>query len=368
MGKAKKRSRAIVKDYSGPTIKSRRLARKLTTEFHRIHQELTQLQELEEAEGSGGTSKVRYRQKRMEELQKQLDEMGGREMYQEASAISTEHFKSSRFVFQQLTKQGLRPQKKQPKLRVLEIGAVNTQLVSCPWMNVRAIDLRSRDPKIEETDFFNISTDAKPTEQETLMYRNTACSACQEKTCHGIVEEGRSGEGRPEEVSRKSLRYGGEYDVIVNSMVINSVFEPSSRGEMLKKCYTLLRPGGRLFLMLPRRCIEKSPVYSTHDFLQCLNYVGFRFVFWRNTPKIAMLCLIRPAICECSCHTNDSWLVLRPFESESVPPRAVSKIRSLQKDVDSSVPKWPWEQVELVVPGRKSTTTHFAITLDTPHS
>ena len=35
---------------------------------------------------------------------------------------------------------------------MLEIGAVNGQLAVCPWMDTRAIDLRSRDPRVEQCD------------------------------------------------------------------------------------------------------------------------------------------------------------------------------------------------------------------------
>jgi 25S rRNA (adenine2142-N1)-methyltransferase len=64
--------------------------------------------------------------------------------------------KTSKWVFQLLTRFNLRPAKKQPPLRVLEVGAINTQLLSCPWLNVRAIDLNSRHEKIEQCDFFSL--------------------------------------------------------------------------------------------------------------------------------------------------------------------------------------------------------------------
>jgi hypothetical protein len=38
----------------------------------------------------------------------------------------------------------------------LQVGAVNTQLLSMPWLAVRAIDLRSTHPRIEQRDFFDV--------------------------------------------------------------------------------------------------------------------------------------------------------------------------------------------------------------------
>ena len=262
---------------------------------------------------------------------------------QEASAISTEHFKSSRFVFQQLTKQSLRPRKKQPKLKTLELGAVNCQLLSCPWLEVRAIDLRSRHPRIEEKDFFAMEMDSQPTETEELLFRTTTCDDCKTNFCHGLKENGKG------QLHRTSLRIGGMYDVIVNSMVINSVVKPDARGEMLKNSYKLLRPGGRLFLMLPRRCIEQSMSYSVTQFVRCLTTVGFRIIFWRNTPKIAMLCLQRTTSCHCTCHNQDPWLCSHKFTSEEVHDAVVKQIVESNDNIANLTKgnEWPWNRAEL---------------------
>jgi 25S rRNA (adenine2142-N1)-methyltransferase len=80
-------------------------------------------------------------------------------------------------VFSIITKLGLRPKKSQSPLEVLEVGAVNTQLLSVPWLSVRAIDIKvsclsqiilqifysttayfmqAQHPQIEQCDFFDI--------------------------------------------------------------------------------------------------------------------------------------------------------------------------------------------------------------------
>lgn len=42
------------------------------------------------------------------------------------------------------------------KLKVLEVGAINIQMHSCSFLNVRSIDLNSQHPLIEEIDFFEV--------------------------------------------------------------------------------------------------------------------------------------------------------------------------------------------------------------------
>lgn len=45
------------------------------------------------------------------------------------------------------------------KLALLEVGAINNQLLRCPWLNVRAVDLNSQHPYIEEIDYFDVTPD-----------------------------------------------------------------------------------------------------------------------------------------------------------------------------------------------------------------
>lgn len=47
-------------------------------------------------------------------------------------------------------------------VQVLEIGAVNGQLAVSKWMKVRAIDLLSRDTKVEQKDFFHVPVGSGP--------------------------------------------------------------------------------------------------------------------------------------------------------------------------------------------------------------
>lgn len=38
----------------------------------------------------------------------------------------------------------------------MQVGAINTRLLDVPWLDVRAIDLKSQHERIEERDFFSL--------------------------------------------------------------------------------------------------------------------------------------------------------------------------------------------------------------------
>lgn len=220
-----------------PRIKSRRKARHVTTIFHRLTHELDRLEQQKPAN-------VEMRKQRIVEIKQQLTELGGRQAYQDASILSTSFHRTSKWVFQLLTRFELRPKAKQPPLRVLEVGAINTQLLSCPWLNVRAIDLNSRHIRIEQCDFFG-------------------------------------------------LKPAGEFQVVVSSMVLNCVPSADKRGQMLRLYRQHLKKGGLLFLMLPLLCLRHSQYMTYSRFTYILEAVGFRVRETKESPKVAFFCLER---------------------------------------------------------------------------
>ncbi|KAE8879922.1 hypothetical protein PF005_g15437 [Phytophthora fragariae] len=233
--KAKKSRKAL--HIAPPRMKSRRKARQVTTTFHRLTHELDRLKQ----KPSG---QAQERSERVAEITKQLDALGGRQAYQDASILSTSFHRTSKWVFQLLTRFELRPKAKQPPLRVLEVGAINTQLLSCPWLDVRAIDLNSRHERIEQRDFF-------------------------------------------------SLQPAGEFQVLVSSMVLNCVPGADKRGEMLRLYRAHLKEGGLLFLMLPLLCLRHSQFMTYARFTKILEAVGFRVRETKDSPKVAFFCLER---------------------------------------------------------------------------
>lgn len=237
--KVKTKPIAAVRAGSRSTISSLKVARKVTSRFHALTQE--------EARVRANASLSRAeREAKLSEVQRELAEMGGREAYQDASLATTSEFRTSRFVFQQITRLGLRPASGEAPLRVFEVGAINPQLLVCPWLKVRAIDLISRDRRIEEVDFFAVPPAAA-------------------------------------------------FDAVVCAMVINCVPEARQRGEMLVRMNLHLdRVGpGLLFLMLPRRCVFESPYMTEALFFRALTVAGFEVFERRETPKILLLGLRR---------------------------------------------------------------------------
>ncbi|EGZ10165.1 hypothetical protein PHYSODRAFT_256360 [Phytophthora sojae] len=236
--KAKKSRKAL--HIAPPRMKSRRKARQVTTNFHRLTHELDRLKQQKPTD----PAQQRERNERVAEINKQLDALGGRQAYQDASILSTSFHRTSKWVFQLLTRFELRPKAKQPPLRVLEVGAINTQLLSCPWLDVRAIDLNSRHERIEQRDFF-------------------------------------------------SLKPESEFQVLVSSMVLNCVPGADKRGEMLRLYRQHLKEGGLLFLMLPLLCLRHSQFMTYARFTKILEAVGFRVRETKESPKVAFFCLER---------------------------------------------------------------------------
>lgn len=166
---------------------------------------------------------------------------------QEASAVSTAHFNSSKYVYSVLTHLGLRPGKGQPALPLLEIGAINTSLLRCKWLATTAIDLRANAPGIQKQDFL------------TLPVPHT----------------------------------GGAFQAIVCSMVLNCVTDAADRGRMLLHAWQHLRRHGILLIGLPKRCLLASAFCDTGTWLAAVRAAGFQLVHCRQTPKLLFFALRR---------------------------------------------------------------------------
>lgn len=147
----------------GAPVKSRRLAREITSKYHVIQNEKALV------EKETDLSEKAKRQK-INALDEQMAELGGTNRYQQASIISTQHFKTSKWVASTLEKLGRHD--KSTKLHVLEVGAINVQLQQYNWMDVRAIDLNSQHPQIEEQDFFGVV----PQQQYDVVVCSMVCS------------------------------------------------------------------------------------------------------------------------------------------------------------------------------------------------
>lgn len=210
---------------------SLRRARATTTRFHNLTCKLEQAKEPVE----------------IARLQMELGQLGGRDEYQQASKLTTSRHRTARYVFATLTRLGLRPHRGQRPLTLLEIGAVNLDLVSTPWLATRAIDVRSQHPRIEQVDFF-------------------------------------------------ALPQRRDFDVVVCAMVLNCVSNAEKRGDMLRGMREHLKPGGLAFLCLPRRCFEKSPFTTHRSFRALLRCVGLETIHVKRSPSIIFICARAAAV------------------------------------------------------------------------
>ena len=198
-------------------ITSRKHARKVTSAYHKITAQMKVASSAAEAAACAS----------------ELAEIGGVVAYQQASALNTALNKTSGWVVQVLRQRKLL--RRSERLRVLEVGAINTQLLEEPELKTRAIDLHAINSHIEQCDFFSLP--------------------------HGGELDAATGASRP-------------YDAVVCSMVLNCVPEPRRRFEMLVGLRAQLRTGGVCFITVPRTCLQHSFTLTHETFCECLCAVG----------------------------------------------------------------------------------------------
>ena len=262
-------------------ITSKRVARQVTSQFHAL------THDLERARTSGASTA---------KLESELEEMGGRHRYQKASALTTEQNRSTaRFTTGCIERLGRRPGRGAAPLAMLEVGAVNTQLLSIPWLNCRSVDLHSIDPRIEQRDFFEIP----PT---------------------------------------------GALDILVNGMVINCVESAVRRGEMLLRCRAHLRVGGLLVIVLPRRCVVRSKFTTEKSFEGCLRTLGFELKERRDSPKIAFWCFEKLALKPTQKHHVKKSAVVDDAEKEEEAQTAAAAAAAEEAETEAAaeMTSAPW--------------------------
>jgi 25S rRNA (adenine2142-N1)-methyltransferase len=277
-------------------MKSRKKARQVTTLFHKY------TREREEATQAGDAAKVQV-------AKEQLEEMGGREEYQRASQCSTSFFSTSKWVLGTLARRGWlygistttttttttstsassQQKRKRPRrtTRLLEVGAINTELLDA------AAETKTVDNDDDDDDNTNNEgedgEDAKEIPKYKLQVRAIDINSMEE---------------RIEEQDFLTMPFIGpkddlseRYDVIVCSMVLNSVTSPLDRGKMLARLYHHLRPGGLLFLTIPKFCLTKSAFLNPKIFLAMLGSsdgVGFDMEETKDSPKVNFYICRRP--------------------------------------------------------------------------
>ena len=258
----------------GPRSLSRKRARIVTTFFHKLTRERAQVVAL----GLATTA-----------IDQQLED--SRAAYQRASQVSTSFHSTSKWVLGCLGQNGMlygskddtnsgseesdtTQPKKRRATRLLEVGAINTELLDAAQpsnnrskhrLHVRAIDIHSMHPeRIEEADFLTMPLPAGDNEF---------------------------------------------YDVVVCSMVLNCVATPEDRGRMLARLYRSLRSqGGLLYLTIPKTCLQLSPFMDRSRFEALLTDIGFEVCqHEKDSPKIAYFVLSRTGKGKPDASIDEKW-------------------------------------------------------------
>lgn len=79
------------------------------------------------------TGKAADKQETLRRLERELEEIGGRQAYQSASLLSVSFHNTSKWVTQQLSKMGLRPARGEAPLHVLEVMEVGSFTLLLPY-------------------------------------------------------------------------------------------------------------------------------------------------------------------------------------------------------------------------------------------
>lgn len=104
-------------------------------------------------------------------IQKEQEDLGGLEAYQRASVLGASKGRggdTSRWLVKQLLEQGCKHQVKAlgRRLRLLDVGALSADNYAreSSWIEVVAMDLNSRDPRILQGDFLQWPAPSRPEE------------------------------------------------------------------------------------------------------------------------------------------------------------------------------------------------------------
>ncbi|KAJ7286028.1 putative methyltransferase-domain-containing protein [Mycena rebaudengoi] len=168
----------------------------------------------------------------LEEINRQLEEIGGLKSYQHMSAIGQGNDRGggSEKIAIPWLKEIYKPNVSS-MLRLLEVGALMPDnYASCSsWIKTTPLDLHSRHPSILEQDFLLLTT----------------------------------------------AEHHEKWDVISLSLVLNFVSDARDRGRMLRLAHDFLVPGGHLFLALPLPCVLNSRYLTCEHLTALMDAIGF---------------------------------------------------------------------------------------------
>ncbi|CAK5279487.1 unnamed protein product [Mycena citricolor] len=171
---------------------------------------------------------------KLQDVTRQIDELGGLESYQRMSVIGqgSDRGGGSEKILIAWLKESRRDAKEMvPTLRLLEVGALKPDnYASCEsWIKNTPLDLNSRHPDILEQDFLLMDAD----------------------------------------------EHREKWDVLSLSLVLNFVSDAKDRGRMLRLAWSFLVEGGSLFLALPLPCVANSRYVDSQYLTGLMECIGF---------------------------------------------------------------------------------------------
>ena len=194
------------------------------------------------------------------ELQVKREKLGGIEAYQQASKLGEARhgsFNSAKWVIKQLKALKVFPVQKSTeihvannKLRLLDVGALdNNYQKHVKWIHCTPIDLNPQSSKVMKADFLALQG--------------------------------------------KQL-----YEVVVMSLVVNFEGDVRKRGDMLRKCETLIVDQGYLFFVLPLPCIKNSRYLNEDLFVSMMDSLGFDVSAKHNSNKLSFFMFRKTRQCQ----------------------------------------------------------------------
>ncbi|GJJ77270.1 25S rRNA (adenine2142-N1)-methyltransferase [Entomortierella parvispora] len=224
----------------------------LIRRYHTLNKELSQcLARIEKSKEKTGPARNATNGvsdlARIAEIRKEMDDLGGLDMYQKASTLGQSKQRggdSSKWLIPVIEKCYDKLDKKAgPPLKLLDIGALsphNYQKYSS-WIKTTPIDLNPQDPLITKMDFLEMPVPSKPADL---------------------------------------------FNVVCLSLVVNFVGDPAQRGQILRHSTQFLVPGtGLLYLVLPLPCIQNSR-YMDHELLvDMMDSIGYSTVVDHHFAK-----------------------------------------------------------------------------------
>ncbi|KAJ7197225.1 putative methyltransferase-domain-containing protein [Mycena pura] len=235
---ARKRKTPVTSSTGTTTLSSKpKSSRKVIRRFHCLLKEQAKLEALPARDAQ--TSQM------LDDIQREIDQLGGLEFYQEMSVIGQGKDRgggSEKVAISWLTETYKPPR---PMLNLLEVGALKPDnYESCrSWIKTTSLDLHSRHPSILEQDFL-------------------------------LMDETENHE---------------KWDVISLSLVLNFIPNAKDRGRMLRLAWSFLVPGGFLFLALPLPCVMNSRYLTCERLTALMDALGFFQVKERWKPGGKML-------------------------------------------------------------------------------